>query len=62
MITLTMQMKHTTKGWIDSTIVVVLNPSLLVEETAALVSELPEGIAARVKIDNSGIVSYDWKR
>ena len=58
MTTLTIQYKHITGRWEDRTVVAVLNPDVLEAEIAALVEELPKEIAARVKVDIDGKISY----
>lgn len=60
MITLTIQYKHIKLGWQDKTVVAVFNPTVLESEIKTLVQELPKGIAARVKVDNNGDISYRW--
>lgn len=58
MSTLTIQYKRIKGGWDDRTIVVVFNPDVLEAEIAALVAELPKDIAARVKVETDGSISY----
>ena len=63
MITLTVQIKSMSKGWVDQTIITIIhdpNGSELITQTAQLKSELPVGFAARIKIDNGGNISYTW--
>jgi len=60
MSTLTIQYKRIKGGWEDRTIVTVFNPAVLEEMIAELIAELPQGIAARVKIESDGSVSYRW--
>jgi len=60
MVTLTVQIKSLSKGWVDGTIVVVFDHTLLESELALLLSELPVGFAARIKINTNGKITYKW--
>jgi hypothetical protein len=60
MATLTIQYKRIKGGWEDRTIVTVFNPSVLEAEIVTLVAELPDGIAARVKVEINNVISYRW--
>lgn len=63
MITLTVQIKSKSKGWVDQTLVVIMddtNTSEFDTQVAQLKSELPTNFAARIKIENAGSISYMW--
>lgn len=60
MTTLTIQYKIRTGKWEDHTIVTVLAPEVLEAEITTLVAELPKNIAARVKVETNGQISYRW--
>jgi hypothetical protein len=63
MITLTVQIKSTSKGWVDQTIVTIMDDTNSTEfdaQVAQLKTELPVDYVARIKIENAGSISYTW--
>jgi hypothetical protein len=60
MTTLTIQYKRIKGSWEDRTTVVVFNPDVLETEITTLIEELPKDIAARVKVETNGQISYRW--